>query len=232
MALVMMSGVFGCEPDSAVIQHEYGDFLVQKNDDGWWISGLSDTGKEKEVIVIPAEIDGHPIVRVAKKYAMKIGSAWLGSENIEKVFYVKYKKTDGGAFMSAINLSKIIIIGIKEFCDLSNSQGRIQIYYQNNYEITAGQYFNYMHHADISYYYNYSDAPNNGYYWIDDYEYGGMITFVPPQVARDGYSFVGWYKEAECVNIWNFAEDRLPQAQYNEDDGIIYQETKLYARWQ
>ena len=43
--------------------------------------------------------------------------------------------------------------------------------------------------------------------------------------------FDGWYKEAECINVWNFETDTLPDAQYDEEGEEIYQETKLYAKW-
>ena len=43
--------------------------------------------------------------------------------------------------------------------------------------------------------------------------------------------FYGWYKEPECVNLWDFEIDRLPKAQYDEEGTETYQETKLYAKW-
>lgn len=37
---------------------------------------------------------------------------------------------------------------------------------------------------------------------------------------REGYLFVGWYKEAEYINQWDFNKD------------IVYQSSALYAKWE
>ena len=85
--------------------------------------------------------------------------------------------------------------------------------------------------ANVSYYYNYDDAPNDGYYWIDNCEYGETIEYIPEQPIRDGCTFDGWYKEPECINEWNFETDTLPQTKRDEEGKELYQETKLYAKW-
>jgi uncharacterized repeat protein (TIGR02543 family) len=41
----------------------------------------------------------------------------------------------------------------------------------------------------------------------------------PAAPARTGYSFGGWYKEAACINAWNFATDKVTA------------NTTLYAKW-
>lgn len=83
----------------------------------------------------------------------------------------------------------------------------------------------------MSYYYNYEQAPNDGYYWIDNYNYGEKIEYIPPIPERDEYAFDGWYKESDCINKWDFETDALPQAQIDDQGQEIYQETKLYAKW-
>ena len=75
--------------------------------------------------------------------------------------------------------------------------------------------------ANVSYYLNYAE---NNYYYIDYYENGEKILFVPPEPQRDGYSFGGWFKEADCINQWNFDFDTL---QITDEE----QEVKLYAKW-
>lgn len=102
--------------------------------------------------------------------------------------------------------------------------------------------------ANVSYIYNYEEAPNDGYYWVDDYD-NGLIEYIPPEPTREGYTFDGWYKEAECINEWDFNSDKT-SASYiyyeepNEDSTEEYKnfynkyisthtyvETKLYAKW-
>ena len=83
--------------------------------------------------------------------------------------------------------------------------------------------------ANIGYFYNYENK-NNGYYWIDNYAYGAKITFMPPP-ERNGYTFSGWYKEADCANKWDFDKDTLPPLLTNDEGKTLYQETRLYAKW-
>lgn len=86
--------------------------------------------------------------------------------------------------------------------------------------------------ANTSYMFNYDGAPNDGYFFINDFERGGLIEDTPYAPQRDGYTFGGWYKEAECINKWDFATDRLPEATYDEEGYVTdFVETKLYAAW-
>ncbi|MBR2646808.1 MAG: InlB B-repeat-containing protein [Clostridia bacterium] len=85
--------------------------------------------------------------------------------------------------------------------------------------------------ANTAYMFNYENCPNDGYFFINDFEYGATIENAPYEPIRNGYTFGGWYKESECINAWDFETDTLPQAQYDEAGREIYQETKLYAKW-
>lgn len=84
--------------------------------------------------------------------------------------------------------------------------------------------------ANISYMFNYTEAPNNGYYFVDLVEETGKLTKPPYEPKRDGYKFVGWYKEAECTNQWNFETDTVTIG-FDEEGNRIYEEIKLYAKW-
>ena len=75
--------------------------------------------------------------------------------------------------------------------------------------------------ANVSYYLNYDE---NNYYYIDYYENGEKILYIPPNPQRDGYTFGGWFKEAECITQWIFDTDTV---QISEE----MQEIKLYAQW-
>lgn len=83
----------------------------------------------------------------------------------------------------------------------------------------------------MSYMYNYEESENEGYYWVDNFDYGSTIKYIPENPEREGYLFGGWYKEPECVNIWDFDKDTLPEQKLDEEDREIYQETRLYAKW-
>lgn len=75
--------------------------------------------------------------------------------------------------------------------------------------------------ANVSYYLNYDE---NNYYYIDYYENGEKIIYIPPIPQRDGYTFDGWFKEAECINQWDFETDTVQTSEEIE-------EVKLYAKW-
>ncbi len=85
--------------------------------------------------------------------------------------------------------------------------------------------------SNTSYLFNYEDSPNDGYYFINDFQYGGKIEDTPYEPMREGYTFDGWYREPECRTEWDFEKDTLPEAEYNEDGNPEFTETKLYAKW-
>ena len=94
-----------------------------------------------------------------------------------------------------------------------------------------------IYRANTAFMFNYengaggTESPNEGYFFINEFEAGGLIESPPYAPTREGYEFLGWYKEPECVNIWNFDTDTLPEAKYNEEGEALYQETRLYAKW-
>ena len=47
---------------------------------------------------------------------------------------------------------------------------------------------------------------------------GGLVS-EPTNPTRTGYSFDGWYKEADCTNIWNFTSD------------TVTANVAIYAKW-
>ncbi|MDR2716844.1 MAG: InlB B-repeat-containing protein [Treponema sp.] len=61
-----------------------------------------------------------------------------------------------------------------------------------------------------------SPAPNPQFI---SYYFGRVV--MPPAMTKTGYGFVGWYKEAACINQWNFG--------YDYD--IVSSNITLYAKW-
>ncbi|MCI8370732.1 MAG: InlB B-repeat-containing protein, partial [Clostridia bacterium] len=94
-----------------------------------------------------------------------------------------------------------------------------------------GEVMRSMHIANTSYMFNYEGSPNEGYFFINDFERGGEIEDTPYEPTREGYIFGGWYKEPECKNVWDFGADTLPDAEYDEEGVLIFRETQLYAKW-
>ena len=82
--------------------------------------------------------------------------------------------------------------------------------------------------ANTAYMFNYDGEPNGGYFFINNFDWGKKIDPAPYMPMRNGYEFKGWYKEPECINLWNFDSDTLPQ----ESEIGENPETKLYAGWE
>ena len=84
--------------------------------------------------------------------------------------------------------------------------------------------------ANIAYFFNYEENPNEGYFFVDLLEESAKITKPPYDPKREGYKFAGWYKEAECVNAWDFEND-IVEINFDEEGERIYEEFCLYAKW-
>ena len=63
--------------------------------------------------------------------------------------------------------------------------------------------------------------PNKGNGSVSPINTDYNVTFSKPldEPSRDYYEFADWYKEAECINRWNFGADKVTK------------DTTLYAKW-
>lgn len=214
------------------------------------IMGLSEDGMKKEELLIPKYINGLRVEEIGDStsfWAVVLG-VWKENEILKKI-YIRHNLKISPVFSRCKNLKKIIICG--HYLDEYGDNTPVYLT-SNNYDsekdvINVARWCGdgYLFFANVSYLYNYENSPNDNYYWIDDYEYGEKIEFVPPVPTRDGYTFGGWYKESECINGWYFEVDTLPDVKYTDEipqhqlrrdekwntDYRIYQETKLYAKW-
>lgn len=85
--------------------------------------------------------------------------------------------------------------------------------------------------ANIAFFFNYEDNPNEGYFFIDLLEETGTITKPPYNPQREGYTFSGWFKDEACTQAWDFENDTV-EIVYDEEGNRIYEEIKLYAKWE
>lgn len=256
ISALFSTGCFYKTPPPDWEDRAVGDFNVRFYKDYCEIDGTTEEGSSKRFLVIPEYIDGVRVESLGLYNPMmlmfdpKLDFPVIKSEKIEKIYFESaLKKKSPFSFDGPLpNMNKVMYLGFEQSPYYLN-KGTYMVYYPRyfyeNMEIN--------HHtvartvpANVSYYYNYEDAKNEGYYWIDDCDYGSKIEFIPKDPVRDGYEFGGWYKEAECVNEWDFESDTLPELQTEwieatwsggddqADDLIevpIYQETILYAKW-
>ena len=231
-------------------RREVGDFIVRFYDDYCEIEGTTEQGNSQRFLVIPEYIEGVKVRSFGTYNPFSIASTDLfapqiNSDILEKIYFEVALDNIYPWLGSIRSLKKILYpsmdIGKDSVIDC-------QAYYPRKaYEMVNGDVYSTgtksRTRANISYYYNYENAKNDGYYWIDDCDYGSIIEFIPPDPERDDYVFGGWYKEPECINEWDFDDDKLPEEKKGiretYEDGkfflsevTIYQETILYAKWE
>ncbi|MBR1675739.1 MAG: InlB B-repeat-containing protein [Clostridia bacterium] len=92
--------------------------------------------------------------------------------------------------------------------------------------------------ANVQFMWNFENAANDGYYWVDDIEDGEKIEIIPDVPERDGYIFGGWYCESECINEWSFdtpiRKQELTEREYEGETVSVYPSdyvTFIYAKW-
>ena len=227
----------GCGIGLRLYENEYYVYTVGYDSDNISILGLTDKGREQEYLVIPETIEGKKVVslsyndynteKITKKYG-DIKYSGLQSDKLRKVFITPTVSVNYEGFFQ-VSKNSIEVFYISNGTKLQDNAHHYTYYYtkdNDEYKLRMEG-----RAANVSYYYNYETASNDGYYWIDNYNYGEIIEYILENPIRDGYTFGGWYKESECINEWDFEINTLPQAQYNEDNQEIYQETKLYAKW-
>lgn len=236
--MTLVTGIFsGCSRDE-----ERGYFTVEFHNERTTarITGLTELGKQQRFLVIPEEIDGVKVTTIGKEPLLQmwssIGAADICSEILEKVYFTSTVRIISGSFRNSPNLTKVI--SMDEAFKVQGAQFIKTYVSSREYKDLSpnGLYYYAFDRANVSYFYNYETEENDDYYWIDDWDYGSKIEFIPPEPEREGYVFGGWYKEPACINEWDFEEDTLPEErmEVNEDgeEEVVYQETKLYVKWE
>lgn len=218
---------------------EYNDGTVLKY---VLITGLTEVGKTKEVLIFPRQVNGLRVNGFHNPYVL--GQWWSIKSDALKKAYLPVGKVENNLFSGCPNLEKIICYEFTDsysaiswdMRDNPNAKAYIKSMGYDKEKYKDGLYrketgdLTDIYFANVSYMYNYYTTINDGYYWIDDYDYGSKIEYIPEDPTREGYSFGGWYKEPECINAWDFDTDTLPQVQLDEY-GVKYTETRLYAKW-
>lgn len=151
-----------------------------------------------------------------------------GSTRIKRCYFPRSIKEIGSGYMY-LTSGNLQIFYCGEIVDLNNfnADEKVKIYVPSEkyalFKEVLSEYFGGgLLKANVSYCLNYD---GNSYYYIDYYENGEKILYIPPEPQRDGYSFVGWFKESGCLNRWDFEVDAL---QITEE----MQEIKLFAKWE
>ncbi len=237
-----LCGCFLSEPK----EFDVGDFRVkyQRKEDEkdpnsyLCLIGLSKAGEQKKTILLPKKINGHPYyLRFTKRSPFFGYDETVFQGKMEK-FYFEYP----GDYSQISHKEATIDIGMYYRGYLKkviiNTEIRISLMYHEE----AWCYYNYSIYysaanregiklANLQFLYNYDEAPNEGYFWIDDIDNGEKVEIMPDTPEREGYTFGGWYTEKECINEFDF------NMVFNTpvlEEGDIYPEdyiTYVYAKW-
>lgn len=191
------------------------------------------TYPESGVVFFPERIQNYTVSRIGFASGLGFGgNGYLSTFNqagiITKRCYFPHTIKEIYRYMYLISTRHLKIFYCGDIIDLNNfAMGdKVKIYVPGEeydlFKEALSEYFSgSLLKANVSYYLNYDE---NNYYYIDYYENGEKILYIPPEPQRDGYSFGGWFKESDCINEWDFVTDIL---QFTEE----VQDMKLYAKW-
>ena len=242
LALCILVCTCGCALGKTKFEREGVNYDKHNNRTGEFLMVRSvGCGYEVEdTVYIPDEIDGVPVTGVGfDQWGGPIAKFW-GAEKIYFPWSIKrspmgrIEYAGGVRYIISANTETLIdlkkeLIYIIPFCLYNQSEE----YYVNSHpsssRIILKKQEN-IYPANIAYFFNYEENPNNGYFFIDWHESTGKLTKPPYDPKREGYTFAGWYKEAECVNAWDFEND-IVEIHFDEEGNRIYEEFCLYAKW-
>ena len=244
MIIITIFSFSGCIFEEGPIM-TYGDFRYcyvwdadqntrSKNGDCIAILGLTEEGKQKEIIIIPETIEDKPVVLIGME-GMAWGTYLSDGADYDKLYIpmcLQQVRNPSAVFGKA---KKIFLINGPNEIFFENF--KVALHLSRVFYFPETKYFQYKAYIDDIY----IDVEDNGYrgitgdianltyivddevYWIDDYEDGEYIVF-PEEPQKEGYVFDGWYKEPEGLTEWNEGKDKYSKS---EDRKTV----SLYAKW-
>jgi uncharacterized repeat protein (TIGR02543 family) len=225
----------GCskiEDDENYVE-ENGWMAMKNSDITVRLIGVKDEMGEKEEWVVPTEIRGYTVVSIDSRQFSTYFNIGPNKIFVPGVNY--YFPGDSHGFPIAKEKMIFLSAAAEDYSHgfkLKNDMAyNYPYYYFGQFYIPAASKAAYADlyreyndvtfiEANVSYYYNYEDSPNQGYCWVDDLDEGQKIQTKPDDPIREGYTFCGWYTDSEGANtfdsdIYTKGEDKL----------------ELYAKW-
>ena len=214
----------------------YEDFKYYLFDDIAYIYELSEDGKNKDSIIFPSIIENYKTGLGVNFGIMIPNKVILESNNIASIYFnsdiIIDTYMNNAVYFSITDIENIRIFLPNTSHLISDVESRWNdLYYSNEFYNKNKDIVTNLDGkiANVSYYYNCEKEFET--FFIDDVD-GDKIKNMPPVPQREGYEFIGWYKEPECINEWDFDNDIVPAKVYNSDNEYQYQETILYAKWE
>lgn len=205
--------------------------------------GNVSSGFSADYVFVPQEIDGYTVKKLGFTSGLGFGgNGYLTSYSPDNYQLKRYYcpntvEVIGERYMYMAQNLKVFYCGkVVNLGELNASAevDSIEYYVPNEmysefYEVIYKSCQNVLFKANVAYLLNYET--DNEYYYVDYYEHSSLIEYVPPIPTKKGYEFNGWYNEVECINKWIFEEDKLPEAEFDDNGELIFLETRLYAKW-
>lgn len=240
MMIVVSSCHFNNDPYDSV---ESGDFIYAANtfcfngkEGEVAIIGLSEQGKEKEVLVFPNMIDGYRVIAYGAKFGYR-DTGPIVIEKAKKVYFcnllIDYDCVKTVFKFNSFVLDEIYIGGVGKNSQMTYYdfiKKDISIYvdsfiFNRDYNDIGDEYI--LKVSTISYY-----LEEDSCYFVD-YVENEKVSVIPPEPYKEGYTFEGWYKDLDFNEKWDFDNDIVvpisKEKQFECD--VDYEPIKLYAKW-
>lgn len=234
MCFTLLSCLTGCssgEENKKVVDENFYCEVIDENNIA---IGNVKTYPKDGAVFFPEQIENYTVSEIGFASGFGFGgNGYLftikeGEPNIQRCYFPHtIKKVMGGYTTLASDLKLFYCGEVIDLICLDDQHRNREIYvpaekYDLFKNVLSEQYFRgSLFKANVSYHLNYDE---DNYYYVDYYENGEKILYIPPIPQRDGYTFGGWFKEAECINQWDFDTDTLQLSEKT-------QEIKLYAKW-
>ena len=212
------------------------EFYYQLIDDNSIAIGDLNSNFSSDYIFVPQEIEGYTVKQLGFGSGLGFGGLTSYSPNkysLERFYCPNTVEVIDERYMIIARRLKVFYCGKVVNLGLLNASAEmddIEYYvpdemYTQFYAEIYDSCQNSLFKANVVYLLNYE--ADNKYFYVDNYEYGSLIEYIPPVPTREGYEFNGWYTEEECINEWNYQQSKLPLLA----EGQEFIETKLYAKW-
>ena len=233
-AVTLLCCLVGCsfgEQNKKVIDENFYCKVIDENNIA---IGNVKTYPKSGAVFFPEQIENYTVSKIGFSSGLGFGgngyfhSSGESGTVIERCYFPRTIKEVSSDYMKLAGNLKVFYCGeVIDVACLNTEHRASEIYvpaekYDLFKNVLSEQYFSgSLLKANVSYHLNYDE---NNYYYIDYYENGEKILYIPPIPVREGYTFEGWYKEIDCTNKWDFDNDVL---QLTDET----QEIKLYAKW-
>lgn len=197
------------------------------------IIGLSDEGKEKEILIFPATLDGLKVTQIGSKFGLK-DSGILEIEIATKIYFTNeiVHIATGVVYSKGLTENMIhVFIGsnlpLHELFTWKSQLENSKIFmYQEYYDFLLSRDMmqeNYVP-VNVEYY-----IDEDTLYFVDNAE-GTLVNVIPPIPFKAGYEFAGWFKDTNYNQPFIFDEDIIPMKQFDDENKLL-NITKIYAKW-